>query len=87
VGAGDWEGMGIRIVKLLQQPERLKSMGAAGRLRVEKHFNVVNSTMGTVEVLKRVAAKEKSQRLANADISSTDIGVMVSFDTSAGSAK
>lgn len=54
-GAGDWEAVGIKIVKLLEQPERLKRMGARGRARVEQYFNVATNIRRTGELLRDIA--------------------------------
>jgi glycosyltransferase involved in cell wall biosynthesis len=54
-GAGDWEDVGIKIIQLLDEPHRMKMIGAAGRTRIEEHFNVVKNTCRTAEVLRRIA--------------------------------
>lgn len=54
-GAGDWEGVGLRIVQLLEHPESLQSMGSAARLRVERYFNIKKNTAQTAEILRRIA--------------------------------
>lgn len=65
-GAGDWQGVGIRVVKLLEQPECLQSMGTAARARVEKYFDVRTNTRGTVEVLRHIVfGGLNGQRFAN----------------------
>jgi glycosyltransferase involved in cell wall biosynthesis len=50
---GDWEGLGMRVVTLLKQPERLKIMGKAARARIEQHFNLACNIRRTSEVLTR----------------------------------
>jgi glycosyltransferase involved in cell wall biosynthesis len=54
-GAGDWEDVGIKIIQLLDEPHRMKMIGAACRTRIEEHFNVVKNTCRTAEVLRRIA--------------------------------
>ncbi len=54
-GAGDWEGVGIRIIELLEQPELMKALGKAGRLRVKKLFDVEVNTMRTAEIMESIA--------------------------------
>lgn len=54
-GAGDWQGIGIRILQLLEQPKRIQIMGAAARIRVEQHFNIKTNTLQTSEVLRDIA--------------------------------
>jgi glycosyltransferase involved in cell wall biosynthesis len=55
VEAGDWEGLGSQVIKLLEQPLLLKSMGEAGRKRVEEKFDVAINSQKTAELLRRVA--------------------------------
>jgi glycosyltransferase involved in cell wall biosynthesis len=40
VPSGDVQGMAARIVGLASDPARAAAMGAAGRLRVERHFSL-----------------------------------------------
>jgi len=54
-GPGDWEGVAFRIIQLLEQPEGLKSMGAAARIRVEKYFNLQTNTIQTAGILRHIA--------------------------------
>jgi glycosyltransferase involved in cell wall biosynthesis len=53
--ANDWEGLGNQVIKLLQQPPLLKSMGEAGRIRVEEKFDVAINSRKTADLLRRVA--------------------------------
>jgi len=59
VPAGDWEGLGWTMVKLLQQEDVLKQMGLAARKRVTEHFNVATNTLKTGHLLLQVAATHK----------------------------
>jgi glycosyltransferase involved in cell wall biosynthesis len=54
-GAGDWEGVGIRLVQLLADRERLERMGRAARERVERHFDLRVSIQHVADVLSQVA--------------------------------
>ncbi|MCW3109737.1 MAG: glycosyltransferase family 1 protein [Segetibacter sp.] len=80
-GAGDWEGVGIRIIQLLKQPERLRTMGAAARARVEKHFDVRTNTCCAAEVLRNMASQGvNGQRFAINSTMTQEIGGRTSFD-------
>lgn len=72
-GAGDWEGAANRILKLLQRPELLQTMGVAARERVEKYFNLAKNTKGTAEVIRRLAIDAGNSRFSNPAALSTDI--------------
>ncbi len=62
-GAGDCEGMGRKIIQLLEQnAEQVKAMGEAGRLRVEKYFNVATNTLKTAELLHHIAGQRMKER-------------------------
>lgn len=82
-GAGDWEGIGIRIVQLLEQPERLRRMRAAARCRVKQHFDLVTNTRRTSELLRNIAfAGINGQRVVNNNSIAVELG-KTSFDSSA----
>lgn len=53
--ANDWESLGSLIAQLLEQPRRLKDMGAAARIRVQQYFDLKTHIRRTTEVLRRVA--------------------------------
>jgi glycosyltransferase involved in cell wall biosynthesis len=55
-GIGDWEGAGMKIIRLLQDPECLRNMGIAARARVVEHFNLKVNALRTANVLKRIAS-------------------------------
>jgi glycosyltransferase involved in cell wall biosynthesis len=55
-GEGDWEEVGIKIIQLLQEPDRMKIMGEAARVRLEQLFDVAKNTLRTAEVLRKVAS-------------------------------
>ena len=55
-GAGDWQEVGIKIIQLLEEPDRMRSMGEAARIRLEELFDVVKNTQRTAEVLQKIAA-------------------------------
>jgi glycosyltransferase involved in cell wall biosynthesis len=55
VEANDWEGLGNQVIRLMQQPLLLKSMGEAGRKRVEEKFDVAINSRKMAELLRRVA--------------------------------
>jgi glycosyltransferase involved in cell wall biosynthesis len=54
-GEGDWEAVGIKILQLLEEPSRMKTMGQAARARIEEFFDVVKNTQTTAEVLQKIA--------------------------------
>ena len=62
VEANDWERMGHQVIQLLDQPNLLKSMGAAARTRVEEHFNVLTNTRKTADLLQKVAILSVHER-------------------------
>jgi glycosyltransferase involved in cell wall biosynthesis len=49
-GAGDWNGVGVHVLRLLARPDRLQEMGRAARERVEKHFDVRTSARLTADL-------------------------------------
>ena len=53
--AGDWESLGNLIVQLLEQPERLRTMGMAARARIEQQFDLRTNVQRTSEVLRHMA--------------------------------
>jgi len=65
-GAGDWEGIGFRILQLLEQPDRLQGMKAAARNRVKQHFDIGTITRRIAELLRHIAFTGiNGQRFAN----------------------
>lgn len=54
-GAGDWEGIGVRIVHLLTHPDSMQRMGRAARTRVEQHFDLRMHSQRIADVLRQVA--------------------------------
>lgn len=79
VGIHDWEDVGIRIIQLLKQPERLRSMGTAARARMQQLFDLGTNIRRTTEVLRNVASDSvNGQRFANNGI----LGGRASFDSS-----
>lgn len=83
--AGDWEGAGMRVIQLLEQPERLKSMGAAARTRMEQHFDVKTNTHRTAELLQHIAFPGvNGRRYANNSSLGRELGGKASLDNSKG---
>jgi glycosyltransferase involved in cell wall biosynthesis len=56
--AADWEDVAIKVLHLLERPAILSSMGAAGRTRVERFFNVSTNTRRVAEVLQQQAIRD-----------------------------
>jgi glycosyltransferase involved in cell wall biosynthesis len=52
---GDWEGIASAAIDLLQQPDRLKAMGAAARKRTEQHYDLRTTVKETAELFHRLA--------------------------------
>jgi len=55
VGQGDWEGIGRKIIQLLETPERIQEMGEEGRARVRQHFNLKTNFGQTADILSQIA--------------------------------
>jgi glycosyltransferase involved in cell wall biosynthesis len=64
VDSGDWVSLGNQVVKLLEQPQLLHSMGRAARMRVEAHFNVEVNTDKTANLLRRLVLEGGSMKIA-----------------------
>ncbi len=62
VGQGDINGAAERVVKLLNDPERMKQMGQAGRQRVEERFNPKTSTGQMADLFRQLAQHSGSGR-------------------------
>jgi glycosyltransferase involved in cell wall biosynthesis len=58
--AGDWAGLGDAVIKLLDNPERMKSMGQAGRKRVEEYFDLQNSVRWMAILFNRLLCRQAS---------------------------
>lgn len=71
-GPGDWEGLGSKVLQLVEDPELLSSMRIAARARVEKFFNVVANTRGTAAVLSRAALGTNANEYNNNSTYSPD---------------
>jgi glycosyltransferase involved in cell wall biosynthesis len=56
--AGDWSGLGDAIVKLLDNPERMKQMGQAGRKRVEDGYDIKDSTRRMASLFSRLVKRK-----------------------------
>lgn len=80
-GAGDWEGIGFRVLQLLEQPERLKGMKADARVRAEQHFNVKTNTVCTAEIFRHIAFPGvNGHTIDNNSTLTPEIGGKASFD-------
>ncbi len=56
VGLGDWEGVGLRVARLLGQPERLRQMGQAARRRAEERFDLRESARRTAALFRHLTS-------------------------------
>lgn len=61
VEAEDWQALGTKIGALLENPDRLKSMGEAGRKRVEEYFNVSTNTAKTAALLRNLVLADRKK--------------------------
>jgi len=52
---GDWEGIAVRVLDIMASRNRLKAMGTAARLCVEKKFDLREKTMCTADLLYHIA--------------------------------
>jgi glycosyltransferase involved in cell wall biosynthesis len=69
VGAGDWEGVGIKVARLLEQPERLCAMGEAARRRAEERFDLDEGARRTAALFRQLGRAEAALALGDAQIS------------------
>ena len=51
---GDWEGIAAATLDLLNQPERMRRMGAAARTRIEQHYDLRLSARETSALFQRL---------------------------------
>ena len=80
-GAGDWEGIGIRIIQLLKEPELMQSMGAAAHIRIKQQFDLELNTRRTAELLRDIAFTDMNgQRFGNNNAIARELGSKASFD-------
>lgn len=85
VGAGDWEGIGFRILQLLEQPQRLQSMKEAARARAKQHFDVKTNIARTAEVIRHIAfLGTNGHRFNNNSTLTSEIGGKASLDNTKG---
>jgi glycosyltransferase involved in cell wall biosynthesis len=54
-GPGDWEGVGLDLLELLNHPAQLETMGQAARKRVEEQFDLRTSVQLTADLFYRLA--------------------------------
>jgi glycosyltransferase involved in cell wall biosynthesis len=54
-GPGDWQGVGERVIDLLNHDEQRRQMGEAARKRAEKMFNLRTTVRQTAELFERLA--------------------------------
>ncbi|HEX8492713.1 MAG TPA: glycosyltransferase [Pyrinomonadaceae bacterium] len=59
VAAGDDKVMAERIITLLREPERARSMGGRGRLRVERKFSCAAQLENTLNLYERLLASKR----------------------------
>ncbi len=83
-GAGDWEGVGIRIIQLLDEPHRLQRMGIAASQRVKQHFNVRTNIRCTAELLRHIAFEGVNGQQFNNSTMASSLGGKASLGSSAG---
>lgn len=59
---GDWQGVGERVIDLLNHPEQRKLMGEAARKRAEKMFNLRDTVRQTSELFERLVRARSGSR-------------------------
>jgi glycosyltransferase involved in cell wall biosynthesis len=69
MGPGDWEGVGVKIGRLLGQPERLRKMGQAARRRAQERYDLRVSALRTAELFRQLSRPEPALELGDAQIS------------------
>lgn len=84
LGASDWEGLGIRVLQLLNQPERRESMRLAARARAEQYFDVAVNTRRTAEIIRKVVYGYGLPRVGASTTMSNEIPSKVSLDIAKG---
>ena len=83
-GAGDWEGVGTRIIQLLDQPELMKSMGANAHSRIKQYFDLQVNSRCTAERLRDIAfADMNPRRFENDGTMARELGRKASLETPA----
>lgn len=60
----DWEGIACAALDLLRNPERLRAMGAAARLRAERQFNLATTVRETGNLFRRLARPAQTENWA-----------------------
>lgn len=83
-GPGDWRGVGMRAIDLLEHRERTVAMGEAGRARVRAHFDLrstVAQTTHLMETLAQRAAKPAEGELAGAAAAASKIAARNTTNT------
>ncbi len=60
--AGDTDGLGNAILSLLENPDRMKQMGQAGRKRVEENFDIQDSVSKMASLFKRLVNPKAGEK-------------------------
>lgn len=53
-GPGDWRGVGVRAIDLLEHPASMRAMGEAGRRRVQAQFELRATVSQTTDLMERL---------------------------------
>jgi glycosyltransferase involved in cell wall biosynthesis len=56
-GPGDWRGVGMRAIDLLEHPGRMATMGEAARARVRGHFDLRVTVAQTTQLMETLAPR------------------------------
>ncbi len=56
-GPGDWRGVGMRAIDLLEHPDRMTAMGEAGRARVRAHFDLRATVAQTTHLMETLVQR------------------------------
>ena len=57
VAPDDNQALGAVLSKLVDDPDLARDMGMAGRVEVERHFNMANQIVPFLDILREVAGK------------------------------
>jgi glycosyltransferase involved in cell wall biosynthesis len=63
-GPGDWRGVGMRAIDLLEHPDRLAAMGEAGRARVRAHFDLRATVAQTTHLMEMLVQRNAQPNAA-----------------------
>jgi glycosyltransferase involved in cell wall biosynthesis len=75
-GPGDWRGVGVRAIDLLEHPERLTAMGEAARARVRAHFDLRATVAQTTRLMEALVQRNLERGAAPVDAEQVSNGTV-----------